>query len=609
MAKRQDSKVRRDSMDFRDLIYQPALVPISKEKYPNWDRVKVGDQKAEGACTGFGLAAVVNYLNLERGDNTEVSPRMLFEMAKRFDQWPGEDYDYSSARGAMKGWYKSGVCPWSEWEYEAGKPGTLTEKAKRAALNYPLGAYYRVLPRVADLHAALNEVSVVYAAAATHAGWDKVDKDGVIPWNDTVLPENGHVFAIIGYDERGFIIQNSWGEAWGGLKLGAQKHGGIALWTYEDFEQNVWDLWVARLALPQTYRLRGTSRYTASPGGARVTESGPPSHTIDHHYVHIDDGQLDPMGDYPSTTEQVTALLDALEKENPEHLLLYAHGGLNPVKDSAMRAHKWRDCFRRNRIFEVHFIWETGFFEQIKDILLGKDKFLRQRVGAASGWWDNLVESSTQWAGHALWKETKADAERAFGGTQAAGAWFLKQLGDRLAKMPGKPKLHLVGHSAGSIWHAHLLTQWHSLGLPNLASLTLFAPACTHRLFTDVYEPALGTVVPRMDLFILGDNDERDDDVASIYRKSLLYLVSRAYESKKQIAPLLGMEIYLERLSANARQKSNVYVSDKHPTMTNSSTHGGFDNDLTTMNAMLQVVFGRKPAAGMAFREEEMKGY
>ena len=69
------------------------------------------------------------------------------------------------------------------------------------------------------------------------------------------------------------------------------------------------------------------------------------------------------------------------------------------------------------------------------------------------------------------------------------------------------------------------------------------------------------------------------------------------------------MEIYLERLSSNAKQKTRVYVTDKPPIMTNSSTHGGFDNDLTTMNAMLQVVFGRKPAAGMAFREEEMKGY
>ena len=50
-------------------------------------------------------------------------------MARRYDEWPGEDYTGSSARGAMKGWHKHGVCAEAEWRYEAdvAAAGGLTE--------------------------------------------------------------------------------------------------------------------------------------------------------------------------------------------------------------------------------------------------------------------------------------------------------------------------------------------------------------------------------------------------------------------------------------------------------------------------------------------------
>ena len=68
---------------------------------------------AKLTCTGFGLATVAHYLLIRRHvvpDRTPVSPRMLYDMARRYDEWEGESYDGSSARGAMKGWYKHGVC-------------------------------------------------------------------------------------------------------------------------------------------------------------------------------------------------------------------------------------------------------------------------------------------------------------------------------------------------------------------------------------------------------------------------------------------------------------------------------------------------------------------
>ena len=105
---------QRDSLDFRDLIYRPALVQLKEELIPSSKRLHIMNQGREGACTGFGLAAVINYLLRTREENQRqthrepddpaqkrASARMLYQMAKRHDQWPGQDYQGSSARGAM----------------------------------------------------------------------------------------------------------------------------------------------------------------------------------------------------------------------------------------------------------------------------------------------------------------------------------------------------------------------------------------------------------------------------------------------------------------------------------------------------------------------------
>src|SRR5262245_12947556 len=114
---------RPDTLDFRDKMYVPSLIEvpthISLDEYKK-KKLQVLDQGKEGACTGFGLATVANYLLTCRQvvpDSNPVSPRMLYEMARRYDEWPGENYSGSSARGAMKGWHKHGVCSELDWPY------------------------------------------------------------------------------------------------------------------------------------------------------------------------------------------------------------------------------------------------------------------------------------------------------------------------------------------------------------------------------------------------------------------------------------------------------------------------------------------------------------
>src|SRR5262245_1437610 len=99
---------RPDTLDFRDRMFEPTVMELPTER-PLANYLKAGvpilDQGQEGACTGFGLATVVHYLLRTRKvvpDRGEVSPWMIYEMARRYDDWPGERYEGSSARGAMK---------------------------------------------------------------------------------------------------------------------------------------------------------------------------------------------------------------------------------------------------------------------------------------------------------------------------------------------------------------------------------------------------------------------------------------------------------------------------------------------------------------------------
>ncbi|MDT4834779.1 hypothetical protein FQZ97_684290 [compost metagenome] len=602
-ASAQRLDVRRDSMDFRDLTYSASLAPLPDELYPDWQLLHILDQGEEGACTGFGLAAAVNYLRSRRGLAGQVSPAMLFAMARRYDQWPGENYDFSSARGAMKGWHKHGVCLEGSWPL--GRKVALTPEIQQEALDIPLGAYFRVFSRINDVQAALRDVGVLFASARTHEGW-RAPRRGVIDWKPDALDVGGgHAFAIIGYTRDGFLVQNSWGPDWGGYGRDKRNHAGVALWSYADFEANVWDVWVAQLGVSVNHGVTDTAtRYVSDGGTARLALVGPPQEAIYLHYLHIDDGQFDGLGQYASDLAQVEAIIEELQHSRPKHLLLYAHGGLNSVNGSAMRTFRWRPAFRDNGVHELHFIWETGLLAELGDILLSKLPLVGERVGSFSSWWDNQMENLVQPLGFALWQEMKLDAERAFQ-KKAAGMLVLQRLLGWLAAQGAQaPKVHLVGHSAGAIWHARLLQAWQGLGGPVIHNLVLFAPACTLELYQATFLKALGHGIRQQTVFVLSDQAEQEDNVAGAYRKSLLYLVSNALEDKRRRVPLLGMQKFLPPRQPAG---STLVVAATSSPDSRSTSHGGFDNDLQTMDSLLQLVLGSGSFRG--FKAEELKGY
>ena len=99
-----------------------------------------------------------------------------------------------------------------------------------------------------------------------------------------------------------------------------------------------------------------------------------------------------------------------------------------------------------------------------------------------------------------------------------------------------------------------------------------------------------------MELYRLDDRRELDDNVGTIYRKSLLYLVSRAYQQKGRVVPLLGMEKYASEVPLEGIEDRVGQYDPKHdPSRTRANHHGDFDNDVATMNAALRAILHSEP--------------
>ena len=284
-----------------------------------------------------------------------------------------------------------------------------------------------------------------------------------------------------------------------------------------------------------------------------------------------------------------------------QHLLFYMHGGLNSPKASAKRIDALKERFKSNGIYPFHIMYDTGLAEELKDLLLGKSGQANERVGGIPDWLDRMTENLVRRPGTLIWEEMKRDAAAAFS-SAGAGTDSLKVFLDALKQQPParRKKIHLVGHSTGGILFAHLLNAV-SRHRFNIESCHLLAPACSMDLYQETYRPVLEgkktLKLKRLHIYNLRDELEQDDQVGSeiFYRKSLLYLVSNAFE-RSQAKPLLGMEIFKDQIGAHANAPAIHYSNGTSSTRTRSKTHGGFDNDPVTMNHILRDILGKRPA-------------
>src|SRR5690606_28475589 len=102
-------------------------------------------------------------------------------------------------------------------------------------------------------------------------------------------------------------------------------------------------------------------------------------------------------------------------------------------------------------------------------------------------------------------------------------------------------ELHAVGHSAGSIFHAHFLPAALDAGVLEFRTVHFLAPAMRVDLFKDALVPRLGEGLEHLTVYTMRKDVERADHCKGVYRKSLLYLIHHALEVER-VAPILVPE-------------------------------------------------------------------
>lgn len=355
------------------------------------------------------------------------------------------------------------------------------------------------------------------------------------------------------------------------------------------------------------------------------------------HVVNLSEGLLSTKGAISTGQNSIDTTMSSLkmivEKHLPDylathpnpHLVFYAHGGLVSESGALCYARTILPWWLAHGVYPIFFVWESGLIETLRDS--------PRAIGARNIFTDLtdwLLQGVTQIAARKIWKMIKEDSENAsspmiekYG--QAGGAFQLASLLKPLLQAHPKLKLHAIGHSTGPILLSKFMPLLTDAG-SRFETLSYLAPAIRTDRFKQRVLPLLQDgakpVVKDLTVYTMTDEAERDDDVAHVYRKSLLYFVRDACEDKDD-GRVLGLARDLHADSALvtrfglkkgsgqlsfrngpcAIEFSPSHEADARNPKTEATAHGGFDNDAATMTAVLAAILGRQPSIDRAEKQ------
>lgn len=216
----------KDRPDQRDLRYAmpgmalsglPPLVDLSKKSSP------VYNQDDLGACTANAIAsAFVMEEMRQTGLPVVMAPSRLFIYYNERRMEGTVKVDAGAfIRDGVKSLAKEGVCNEKDWPYKisqfAKKPPSVCYKS---ALDHQVVDYRRVPQVLNHLKACLYEGHGFVFGFTVYESFESelvAAKGNVQVPGNTEAVLGGHAVFCVGYDDskRCFIVQNSWGTAWG----------------------------------------------------------------------------------------------------------------------------------------------------------------------------------------------------------------------------------------------------------------------------------------------------------------------------------------------------------------------------------------------------------
>ena len=328
------------------------------------------------------------------------------------------------------------------------------------------------------------------------------------------------------------------------------------------------------------------------------------------HVVNLRQGKFSGGGIFETTAADVRAifaehlppkLAEAKAQGRNLRIVVFAHGGLVDEASGLAMAKAVIPWWVANNVYPIYFVWETGLFETLTQLLKGERAFTRDFDPFDIT--DRPVEELARAVGGGkIWDGMKQSARRSV--ESDGGALIVAQ---QLAKFwdanRDDVEVHTVGHSAGSIFHSHFVPALLDLTTKRqtISTMNFLAPAIRVQEFKDRLFKRIGNGVDALTMYTMNKDLERKDNCGAIYRKSLLYLVSNALEADRGDG-ILGLDESIrddEQLvtlfgiggTPGAHQVifSKTDVTSGR-SATRAKTHGGFDNDVATMESVVRRV-------------------
>lgn len=176
----------------------------------------VKNQGMVGSCVAHSLATAAEYFNTKE-TNTDVRLSTGYIYGNRLLTTHKGSGMYT--RDAIKTMSRFGDLPYEDFPHNVEVPyaielfDNVSAEQVTAALNYQFASYFKLVDDAAIKQHLLDKNPVIFAMK-----WfdDIKIEDGVMITNEvTSKYTGGHCMVIYGWNETGWLVQNSWGTFWG----------------------------------------------------------------------------------------------------------------------------------------------------------------------------------------------------------------------------------------------------------------------------------------------------------------------------------------------------------------------------------------------------------
>lgn len=193
--------------------YRANTLQIEKEKIDLSSEIgTIRNTGPEGTTVGFAIAYAIQAAIKEKTNNTvKISARGIYVLAKKYDEWPGKDYEGTSVTGGLKAVQEVGAYLEEDWPYS---DKAIPEPEPKPAYKI-LG--YSEFKNIEQILNALRKNKVVIATIQVTDDFNKTDKDGRVTVKLPLRTIGGKAICIVGYnaDNAQFKFANDWGTSWG----------------------------------------------------------------------------------------------------------------------------------------------------------------------------------------------------------------------------------------------------------------------------------------------------------------------------------------------------------------------------------------------------------